>query len=132
MKKITLKLLPVFLLTVMGITFSACEKKEKSSNETANEASAIVGQWRHDFSVGFIMRTFKKDGSGITQEYDSEQGGIEYTEYFTYYYDENAEQYKIVEKDGSYTYILTVMYVNKSEMVIIDPDGNAEQYYRVN
>ena len=134
MKSLKMKWLPFLLLATLVLVLPACKDKNEATDDSSAN-SAIVGTWRHDFSVGFLIRTFRKDGTGIVQEYeeyDSEHGGIEYTESFTYYYDKTAEQYKIVEQDGKYTYTYTVMYVNQTEMVIVDPDGNAETYYKVN
>ena len=131
MKTRKMKWLPFLLLAAFVLVIPACKDKNEVTNDSS-ENSVIVGSWRHDFSVGFQIRTFKKDGTGIVQEYDSEYGGIEYTESFTYYYDKTAEQYKIVEQDGKYTYTSTVMYVNQTEMVIVNPDGDAETYYKVN
>ena len=131
MKNLKMKSLPFVLLATLILAIPACKDKNEATDDSSAN-SIIVGSWRHDFSVGFIIMTFKKDGTGITQEYDSEYGGIQYTLPFTYYYDKTTEQYKVVEQDGKYSYTSTVMYVNRTEMVIVDPDGNAETYYKVN
>ena len=129
MKNLKMKWLPFLLLAAFVLVIPACKDKNEVTNDSS-ENSVIVGTWRYDFSDdGFIIRTFKKDGNGVYQEYD--HGYIQGTFSFTYYYDKTAEQYKIVEQDGKYTYTSTVMYVNQTEMVIVDEKG-AETYYRVN
>ena len=129
MKTLKMKWLPFLLLAAFVLVIPACKDKNEVTNDSS-ENSVIVGTWRYDFGDdGFIIRTFKKDGNGVYQEYDHRY--IQDTFSFTYYYDKTTEQYKIVETDGKYTHTLVVMYVNQTEMVIVDGKG-AETYYRVN
>lgn len=131
MKNLKVKWLPLLLFATLVFVVTACNEKNETQNESLVN-SIIVGTWRQDFSGGFEILTFKKDGTGTWQEYDSEKGGIQYTESFIYYYDKSTEQYKIIERDEkNNTHIITVMYVNETEMVIIDPDGRAQTFFRV-
>lgn len=52
MKNLKMKWLPFLLLAAFVLVIPACKDKNEVTNDSSAN-SAIVGSWRHDFSVGF-------------------------------------------------------------------------------
>jgi hypothetical protein len=128
MKKNCFWFLPVFVITTMlSINFVSCGGDNDKKNEP--EKASIIGTWRHDFSTGYILLVFKKDGTGYIEEYD--HGSIQYSNPIKYYYDDVKERYMIVETDGDHTYTYPVQYYNETTLVLVDPDGKSMTYTRV-
>lgn len=112
---------------MLSISFVSCGGNDDKKNEP--EKAAIIGTWRHDFSSGYILLVFKKDGTGYIEEYD--HNSIQYSDPITYYYDDLKERYMIVEADGDHTYTYPVQYYNETTLVLVDPDGYSMTYTRV-
>ncbi len=110
---------------MLSTSFVSCGDDNNKKNEP--EKASIIGTWRHDFSSGYILLVFKKDGTGYIEEYD--HGRIQYSDPITYYYDKEKERYMIVEPDGDHTY--PVQYFNETTLVLVDPDGKSMTYTRV-
>ena len=120
-------LLVIVVTTVLSISLISCGDDDDKKNEP--EKVSIIGTWRHDFSSGYILLVFKKDGTGYIEEYD--HGSIQYSDPITYYYDDVKERYMIVESDGGHTYTYPVQYFNETTLVLVDPDGKSMSYTRV-
>lgn len=129
-KYLKMNWMTILMVAIVSVGFVSCGDDEDDSNHKDNTVS-IVGTWRHDFSSGYQLLVFKSNGKGFLEEYDSESGGIEYSDEITYYYDNEKERYMIIEKDGEYTYTYPIQYYNETTLVLVDPDGNSVTYTRV-
>ena len=128
MKKNYLLVLLVFVTTtLLSICLVSCGDDDNKNNEP--EKVSIIGTWRHNFSTGYILLVFKKDGTGYIEEYD--HNSIQYSDPITYYYDDLKERYMIVEIDGDHTYTYPIQYYNETTLVLVDPDGKSMTYTRV-
>lgn len=88
----------VFILLLAGLSFVSCDKDDDEGNGNSGGTSALVGTWRHEFSSGYILVTFKSDGTGSWKEidYDSES----FMDKFDYEYDKKEEVLTLWYEDG--------------------------------
>ena len=119
------------MVAIMSVGFVSCDDNDDATANETSSNSSFVGLWRHDFSSGYHLMSFNSDNTGYQQEYDESDGKLRKRHDFTWKYIESQRHLEIVESDGD-TDVFTVMYINKTEMEIIDPDGYSNKYLRVN
>lgn len=87
------KFLAFMLVMIASVCFFAsCSDDEDDKKTSDNTTSSfIVGTWKYQFDInGYVMWTFKADGSGSYYEWDD--GEIDGSDTFTYTLDEEHER----------------------------------------
>ena len=130
MKKLAFNWLAVLLAVVLSVGFVSCKDDDDDDNGGGGggaTASSIVGTWRQDFSSGYILITFDRDGTGREQEYDTEDGGLAYSDSFSWAQDDKTI---ILRYEDGYTDTYTVVSVSSTTLKMTDSDGYTETYVR--
>ena len=91
MKKTVKFLSWMFVVMLAAVSFVSCgddDDKKDGDLGGGGATKSLIGTWKHTFSSGYIIMTFKADGSGSEFEYDSESES--WSDVFTYVYDASS------------------------------------------
>ena len=130
MKKLAFNWLAVLLAVVLSVGFSSCKDDDDDDNDGGGggaAAGSIVGTWRQDFSSGYVLITFDKDGTGREQEYDTEDGGLAYSDSFSWAQDGNSI---FLRYEDGYRETYTDVTVSSNTLRWTDEDGYTDTYVR--
>lgn len=127
MKKIIFNWLAALLTIIMCIGLEACKDDDNDSKQTTN---SIIGTWRYDSSAGYVLITFREDGTGVEYEYDPYDGmgeGMLDADSFTWAQNKNTI---IIKFDDGYTEIFENVSISSNTLKWVDPDGYTIIYKR--
>ncbi|MBQ7818065.1 MAG: hypothetical protein IJ341_00040 [Bacteroidales bacterium] len=103
-------------------------------NTGGSTENLIVGEWRCNFSTGYVLMNLGADGSGWEDEYDEADGGWYGKDYFQYTYDSSSKTMTIIYDDGDYEQY-KVISVNQNQLVVAyiynGELDEADTFYRV-
>lgn len=122
MKRIIAYGLSILLLTVFCVGITACGGNDDGDPgaQSVGSVSALVGQWKYTFSTGYQIYQFNNDGTGYSQEYDTQDGGWHSKHNFTYWYDSNNNKLSIQES-GKTVEVYDVLGLSSTTLVINKP-----------
>ena len=114
-------------------TFSSCDDDEEDDNGGSGSGNyTLVGTWKcvSDDADDYLVRTFKKDGTGVEVEYIN--GKKDNEAQFRYLYEEN---YVIISYTNNYgdsymTDQYRIEWKNKDKYNLIDMDMDKETWVR--
>lgn len=114
-------------------TFSSCDDDEEDDNGGSGSGNyTLVGTWKcvSDDADDYLVRTFKKDGTGVEVEYIN--GKKDNEAQFQYLYEEN---YVIISYTNNYgdsymTDQYRIEWKNKDKYNLIDMDMDKETWVR--
>ena len=119
----------MLLIAVTGNFFVACSSDDEDDEFST---SSIVGTWKYYFSSGYILLNLEKNGSGYTQEFDWEDGGLGERDMLSYYYDDEKKCYMVIEiEDGEEDGRFPVLNFNDKTLTVRDDEGDLTTFTRV-
>jgi len=119
----------MLLIAVTGNFFVACSSDDEDDEFST---SSIVGTWKYYFSSGYILLNLEKNGSGYTQEFDWEDGGLGERDMLSYYYDDEKKCYMVIEiEDGEEDGRFPVLNFNDKTLTVRDDEGDLMTFTRV-
>ena len=86
-------------------------------NTGGSTENLIVGEWRSNFSTGYVLVNLGTDGYGWEDEYDEADGGWHGKDYFQYTYDSSSKIMTIIYDDGDCD-VYKVISVNQNQLVV--------------
>jgi len=66
------RLVPLMVLLFSSFALTSCSDDNKDEPDSSSES--VVGVWRHDFSTGYRLLTFEKNGEYSEVEFDKAGG----------------------------------------------------------
>ena len=89
MKKNILNWMTIFMVAFVSVGFASCGGDDNKEDDILS----IVGTWRYDFSSGYVLLTFNRDGTYTHREFDHGQ-----------WEDDKNGKYVFVNNNLSFTY----------------------------
>ena len=126
----TLKKLCLIAIAIFSVAMIAsCDSDSDSNGRLLNgeSSSSIVGIWRSDWEedeyYGYVIISFKSDGTGTYKDYDSDKP-YSANDFFKFYYTYKVDIIRIILEDGDETEIWKweVVSLTSSKLVVIDED----------
>ena len=111
------------------LTFSACSNDDDNGGDDNN---LLVGTWRYDFSTGYILLTFNSNGTGVSREYDTDDGGWHEPDNFNYSYNPYTNMLFIIGNEGKETLQITQLTNSILSWYYADYPEDFVTWYRVN
>lgn len=123
----------MMLVLVMSMGMAACSDDDNDGGGSGGKGdggkeTSIVGTWKHSFSTGYILLILRPDGTGVWNEYDSDDGVWFDPSEFTYTYNEKSGILRI-RVDG----VTETWYVDRltsSTLVLSDEYGDSDTFTR--
>lgn len=118
-----------------SLALSACSNDDDENNNGGGSTgnSMLVGTWRHDFSTGYQLITFKSNGTGVMQEYDAADGGWYDPDSFNYSHNLTKNTVFLYFEDGErVTYQITQLTNSSMSWYNVDWPSDAASWYRQN
>lgn len=124
MKKIVFNWLAMLLAVVVCAGVASC--KDDDEDDGGKVGGTIVGTWRNDFSSGYVLMTFRGDGTGVEYEYDAADGMLD-SEPFTWAQSGNTI---IIRDEDEDTEIYENVSISSTTLKWTDPDGYTDSFSR--
>ena len=114
-------------------TFSSCDDDEEDDNGGSGSGNyTLVGTWKcvSDDADDYLVRTFKKDGTGVEVEYIN--GKKDNEAQFQYLYEENYLIQEFITHTGDTYYIdqYRIEWKNKNQYYLFDMEMDKETWVR--
>ncbi len=107
----------IYDLVIIDENKILCEMDGKNITWTrqaeTSEATSLAGTWKWTFGSGYILATFKEDGSGAMMEYDN--GGVDYAYKFEWVL--IGGEKLIITHDDSDTDVYELVIINENKIL---------------
>lgn len=111
----------IMLCAFLSMTFTACSDDNNEEQSTGSK-DFLVGTWKYSFGDddydGYVIWTFKNDGTGKVIEYDN--GTLETNDTFSYFHDSKNCKITIVYDEDDSHEVANYSKISDTELIIYD------------